>query len=65
MCIPDPPFALSSDPAQDFDDLLEFLKHTRGFDFTGYKRASLTRRVDKRMQTVGISSYREFAQFLD
>ena len=30
------------DPA--FEALLEFLKRSRGFDFTGYKRASLERR---------------------
>ena len=39
-----------------FEDLLEFLKTSRGFDFTGYKRASLKRRISRRMQDVGISS---------
>ena len=52
-------------PAHDFDALLEFLKRTRGFDFTGYKRPSLTRRVEKRMQAVGIETYGEFEQFLE
>ena len=33
----------------DFDSLLEFVKDTRGFDFTGYKRSSIERRVAKRM----------------
>ena len=27
------------------EDLLEFIRDSRGFDFTGYKRASLARRV--------------------
>ena len=36
-----------SDPA--FEALLEFLKRSRGFDFTGYKRASLERRFRRRM----------------
>ena len=31
------------------DVLLEFVKHTRGFDFTGYKRSTIERRVAKRM----------------
>ena len=30
-----------------FDALLDYLARTRGFDFTGYKRASLMRRVDQ------------------
>ena len=28
----------------EFESLLEFLRDERGFDFTGYKRSSLTRR---------------------
>ena len=34
---------------EDFETLLNYLKATRGFDFTGYKRATLMRRVTKRM----------------
>jgi two-component system CheB/CheR fusion protein len=34
----------------DFERLLEFLRDERGFDFTGYKRPSLVRRISKRMQ---------------
>ena len=30
-----------------FEVLLEYLRYTRGFDFTGYKRSSLMRRVTK------------------
>ena len=33
----------------DFEALLQYLKASRGFDFTGYKRSTLTRRVMKRM----------------
>ncbi|MCW2776908.1 MAG: cheR [Frankiales bacterium] len=40
------------DPA--FEALLEFLRDTRGVDFTGYKRASLRRLVARRMQTAGV-----------
>ena len=36
-----------------FEQLLEYLRRSRGFDFTGYKRTSLMRRVDKRMHAVG------------
>jgi two-component system, chemotaxis family, CheB/CheR fusion protein len=48
------------DPA--FERLLEFLRSNRGFDFTGYKRASLERRIRKRMHEVGV---REFDYYLD
>ena len=34
----------------EFEQLLEFLRDQRGFDFTGYKRPSLMRRIAKRMQ---------------
>jgi len=45
--------------------LAERARQSRGFDFTGYKRASLTRRVHKRMQAVGVKTYAEFAQLLE
>ncbi len=51
-----------SDPQ--FEQLLEHLQQTRGFDFTAYKRDSLMRRVTKRMQTVGIDSYEEYLDYL-
>jgi two-component system, chemotaxis family, CheB/CheR fusion protein len=47
------------------DELLEFVKATRGFDFTGYKRASIERRVAKRMQEVGVESYSDYLDFLE
>ena len=37
-----------------FEALLDYLKRSRGFDFTGYKRSSLMRRVIKRTQMVGV-----------
>jgi two-component system, chemotaxis family, CheB/CheR fusion protein len=40
-----------------FEELLEFVRTVRGFDFTGYKRSSLKRRTTKRMQGVGIEDY--------
>jgi two-component system CheB/CheR fusion protein len=47
---------------QEFEAVLDFLKESRGFDFTGYKRSSLRRRVARRMQEVGAES---FAGYLD
>jgi two-component system CheB/CheR fusion protein len=46
----------------EFEKLLEHLKAARGFDFTGYKRSSLMRRVERRMAQVGIT---DFADYLD
>jgi two-component system CheB/CheR fusion protein len=52
----------STDPR--FEALLLYLKEARGFDFTGYKRSSLVRRVARRMTQVGIESYAEYLDFL-
>ena len=40
-----------------FETLLEFLQRERGFDFSGYKRPSLMRRVQRRMQLLGIDDF--------
>ncbi len=53
----------SLDP--EFEALLDYLRHSRGFDFTGYKRASLTRRVDKAMQAVGVTTYSDYRDYLE
>src|SRR5690348_7425869 len=47
------------------DTLLEFVNHSRGFDFTGYKRSSIERRVAKRMGDVGVKSYDEYIDYLE
>jgi two-component system, chemotaxis family, CheB/CheR fusion protein len=48
----------------ELEALLAFIRDARGFDFTGYKRASLTRRVLKRMQDVGVASFAEYGERL-
>jgi two-component system CheB/CheR fusion protein len=45
--------------------LLDYLKRSRGFDFIGYKRSSLMRRVLKRMQMVGIEDYGDYLDYLE
>ena len=47
------------------EPLLEFIKNTRGFDFTGYKRASLIRRIRKRMAEVGVGTIDQYQAVLD
>ena len=34
---------------RDFDELLAMMKESRGFDFTGYKRSTLERRINRRI----------------
>src|SRR5262245_26204032 len=45
--------------------LLGYLKTTRGFDFSAYKRSSLMRRIEKRQQAVGIDSYGDYQTYLE
>ena len=52
-------------PETTLDDLLNFVKATRGFDFTGYKRSSLERRVTKRMEHIGAESYDAYIDRLE
>ena len=53
----------AEDPA--FEALLEFLKRSRGLDFTGYKRPSLQRRFRRRMETVGCESFGDYLDYLE
>ena len=47
------------------EDLLIFIRDARGFDFTGYKRSSLARRIRKRMQEAGIAEYVDYRDRLE
>jgi two-component system CheB/CheR fusion protein len=47
---------------ESFETLLRYMRDSRGFDFTGYKRTSLMRRVRHRMDQAGVDS---FDQYLD
>jgi two-component system CheB/CheR fusion protein len=48
-----------------FEVLLEFIRQTRGFDFTNYKRSTLSRRVNKRMADVSIESFEDYMEYLE
>ena len=48
-----------------FEALLEYLQRTRGFDFAAYKRPSLVRRVDKRMQMINLKNYGDYIDYLE
>lgn len=47
---------------ESFEALLRYLRDSRGFDFTGYKRTTLMRRVRHRMAQSG---YETFDEYLD
>jgi two-component system CheB/CheR fusion protein len=47
-----------------FEQILQHLQQTRGFDFTAYKRPSLMRRILKRMQTVHVDTFEEYFDYL-
>ena len=49
----------------EFEALLDYLKRSRGFDFTGYKRASLMRRVTKQMESLSIETYSDYVNYLE
>ena len=47
-----------------FETLLDYLRQSHGFDFTGYKRSSLMRRVEYRMQMLQIPTYGDYGNYL-
>ena len=51
--------------ATDLEVLLDYLKGSRGFDFTGYKRATLERRITKRLQSVGCNDFADYLDYLE
>ncbi|MGW8380468.1 CheR family methyltransferase [Streptomyces sp. ODS28] len=50
---------------EELEDLLVFLRDSRGFDFTGYKRSSLGRRIRKRMAAIDVSTYTDYRDRLE
>ena len=56
---PDRPLRASEEEAGEVvdhvDDLCEVLRDTIGHDFSGYKRSTLTRRIARRMQVLGLT----------
>jgi len=56
-----------STPERDpeFEELLAFIRDQRGFDFTGYKRPSLRRRISKRMKDVRVATFPAYRAYLE
>ncbi len=52
-------------PGPDFERLLDYIRESRGFDFGGYKRTTLLRRVAKRMTQAGVKDYAAYLEYLE
>ena len=49
-----------------FAELLEYIRTSRGFDFTGYKPTTLMRRVNKRMNSLtNIENFTDYQDYLE
>jgi two-component system, chemotaxis family, CheB/CheR fusion protein len=55
----------SPDTNPDWRGLLGYLRERRGFDFHGYKPASLARRIRKRMGAVKVEDYGQYQSYLE
>ena len=47
------------------EELLRFVRDARGFDFTGYKRASIGRRVHRRVRELGLANLAAYRAVLE
>jgi two-component system CheB/CheR fusion protein len=56
---------VSSGEEARLERLLDYLKNSRGFDFGGYKRPSLTRRIRRRMEMLGVRGFDEYLDHLE
>jgi len=54
-----------TESSESVEGLLQYLKASRGFDFTAYKRSSLIRRIQKRQQTVGAGTFGAYQEYLE
>src|SRR5689334_15886446 len=56
---------MSEQTEPSFDRLLNYLNRSRGFDFSGYKPQGLARRVQKRMQMIGVGDFEQYIDYLE
>ena len=55
---------MSVDADQNFEALLEYLRDSRAFDFTGYKRTTLVRRVARRLTELRVDNVADYIDYL-
>jgi two-component system CheB/CheR fusion protein len=53
-----------SPEAEQLEALLEYLRDSRGFDFTGYKRPTLVRRVARRLAELSVDNVSDYIDYL-
>src|SRR3954469_10575496 len=46
-------------------ELLDYIKRARGFDFSAYKKATLSRRIEKRMAAVDAETFGQYQDYLE
>jgi len=49
---------------RELESLLEYVRESRGFDFSGYKRPTLVRRVSLRLAELGLDSFAAYHDYL-
>jgi two-component system CheB/CheR fusion protein len=52
-------------PSAGIEQVLRYLREARLFDFTGYKRGTLSRRIDRRIQQVAVETYTDYIDYLE
>src|SRR3954469_13632420 len=57
--------ATDTEQTRQFSQLLTYLERSRGFDFSGYKKTTLGRRIEKRMAAVGAENFAEYEDHLE
>ena len=60
-----PEAASPGEDDEELEELLRFIRDERGFDFTGYKRASIGRRVRRRARELGFESLVAYRDVLE
>jgi len=55
---------LSLEAGKQFEALLRYLRDNRGFDYTGYKRNTIVRRIGKRCTELGLTSFAAYQDYL-
>ena len=55
---------MSLEVGKQFDSLLKYLLESRGFDYTGYKRNTIVRRLARRCSELGLSTFSAYQDYL-
>lgn len=55
---------MSPEPNESLEALLDHIRRHRGIDFSNYKSATLKRRIDKRIQALGLDGFGTYLDFL-